>query len=87
MSRMLRLLAALVFVGGFANYAAAGEGQLNPQAEPKQRQQQLTSFGESMKSVVTTRADQNIHQQYGRDSVYGFSSDSKPLTPEQTSSR
>ena len=86
MSRMLRLLAVLVFVGGFANYAAAGEGQLNPQAEPKNRQQ-VTSFGESMKSVVTTRADQNIHQQYGRDSVYGFSSDRKPLTPEQTSSR
>jgi hypothetical protein len=86
MSRMLRLLAALVFVGGFANYAAAGEGQLNPQAEPKHRRQ-VTSFGESMTSVVTTRADQNIHQQYGRDSVYGFSSDSKPLTPEQTSSR
>jgi hypothetical protein len=39
MSRMLRLLAALVFVGGFANYAAAGEGQLNQQAEPKHRQQ------------------------------------------------
>jgi hypothetical protein len=40
-----------------------------------------------MKSLVMTRADQNIHQQYGRDSVYGFSSDRKPLTPEQTSSR
>ena len=86
MSRMPRLLTALVLVGGFANYAAAGEGQLNPQAEPK-LSQQLTSFGESMKSVVTTRADQNIYQQYGRDSVYGFSSDRKPLTPEQTSPR
>jgi hypothetical protein len=85
MSRMLRLLAALVFVGGFANYAAAGEGQLNPQAEPGPTQQ--ISFAQSVKGVVTTRGDQNIYQQYGRDSVYGFSSDRKPLTPEQTSPR
>jgi len=35
--------------------------------------------------VVTTRADQNIDQQYGRDSVYGFSPESKPLSPERTS--
>jgi hypothetical protein len=35
--------------------------------------------------VVQTRADQNIDQQYGRDSVYAFSTDSKPLTPERTS--
>lgn len=35
--------------------------------------------------VVQTRADQNIDQQYGRDSVYGFSPQSKPLTPERTS--
>jgi len=35
--------------------------------------------------VVGTRADQNIDQQYGRDSVYAFSTDSKPLTPERTS--
>jgi len=35
--------------------------------------------------VVETRADQNIDQQYGRDSVYAFSTDSKPLTPERTS--
>ena len=37
--------------------------------------------------VVTTRADQNIYQQYGRDSVYGFSPDRKPFKPEQTASR
>jgi len=35
--------------------------------------------------VVKTRADQNIDQQYGRDSVYGFSPESKPLSPERTS--
>ena len=35
--------------------------------------------------VVQTRADQNIDQQYGRDSVYAFSTDSRPLTPERTS--
>jgi hypothetical protein len=35
--------------------------------------------------VVQTRADQTINQQYGRDSVYAFSTDSKPLTPERTS--
>src|SRR5690349_25059001 len=37
--------------------------------------------------VVTTRADQNIDQQYGRDSIYAFSPDSKPLKPEQSASR
>jgi len=36
---------------------------------------------------VTTRADQNIYQQYGRDSVYGFSPDRKPFKPDQTASR
>src|SRR5689334_22509988 len=40
-----------------------------------------------MDDVVTTRADQNIDQQYGRDSVYAFSPDSKPLKPEQSASR
>jgi len=39
----------------------------------------------TMGDVVTTRADQNIDQQYGRDSVYAFSLDSKPLKPEQNS--
>ena len=34
--------------------------------------------------VVKTRADQTIDQQYGRDSVYAFSPDSKPLSPERT---
>ena len=86
MPRMLRLLIALVFTAGFANYAAAGEGQLNPQAEPGPRPQ-LLSFAEPVQGVVTTRADQNIYQQYGRDSVYGFSSARKPVTPEQTQSR
>src|SRR5690349_23748054 len=40
----------------------------------------------SMDDVVKTRPDQNIDQQYGRDSVYAFSSDSKPLKPEQSAS-
>jgi hypothetical protein len=38
----------------------------------------------SMGDVVKTRADQTIDQQYGRDSVYGFSPESKPLSPERT---
>jgi len=42
---------------------------------------------EADKQVVTTRADQSIYQQYGRDSVYGFSPERKPLKPEQTASR
>jgi len=37
--------------------------------------------------VVKTRPDQNIDQQYGRDSVYAFSAESKPLKPEQTGAR
>ena len=37
--------------------------------------------------VVKTRADQNIDQQYGRDSVYAFSPDAKPLKPEQSGAR
>jgi hypothetical protein len=40
----------------------------------------------SMDDVVKTRADQNIQEQYGRDSVYAFSPDAKPLKPEQTGS-
>jgi hypothetical protein len=39
----------------------------------------------SMNDVVETRADQNVDQQYGRDSVYAFSADEKPLSPEDTS--
>src|SRR3954454_12816320 len=35
----------------------------------------------SMDDVVRTRSDQNIDQQYGRDSVYAFSADAKPLKP------
>ena len=42
---------------------------------------------QSDRQLVTTRADQNIYQQYGRDSVYGFSPDRKPLTPEHTAAR
>ena len=45
------------------------------------------ALAEDMSHVVTTRADQNIDQQYGRDSVYAFSRDAKPLTSEQTGSR
>ena len=44
------------------------------------------SFAASMSDVVTTRSDQNIDEQYGRDSVYAFSRDAKPLKPEQTGS-
>jgi len=39
-----------------------------------------------MSNVVTTRSDQNIEEQYGRDSVYAFSRDAKPLKPEQQGS-
>jgi len=45
------------------------------------------ALAEDMSQVVTTRADQNIHQQYGRDSVYAFSRDAKPYMPEQSESR
>ena len=41
----------------------------------------------STDDVVRTRTDQNIYQQYGRDSVYAFSPDAKPLKPAQTGSR
>jgi len=44
------------------------------------------SFAASMDDVVRTRADQNIDEQYGRDSVYAFSRDAKPLKPEQQGS-
>ena len=47
----------------------------------------VSADAQSDRQVVTTRADQNIYQQYGRDSVYGFSPDRKPLKPEQTASR
>jgi hypothetical protein len=40
----------------------------------------------SIDDVVKTRADQNIDEQYGRDSVYAFSRDAKPLKPEQQAS-
>jgi len=45
------------------------------------------ALAESMDSVVKTRPDQNIDQQYGRDSVYGFSAEAKPMKPEQSGSR
>lgn len=38
----------------------------------------------SMDEVVKTRSDQNVDEQYGRDSIYGFSRDAKPMTPEQS---
>lgn len=44
------------------------------------------AFAASMDDVVKTRADQNIDEQYGRDSVYAFSRDAKPLKPEQQGS-
>ena len=44
------------------------------------------AYAESMDNIVKTRADQNIDQQYGRESVYGFSADAKPQKPEQTGS-
>jgi hypothetical protein len=44
------------------------------------------AMAESMDNVVKTKWDQNIDQQYGRDSVYAFSPDAKPLKPEQTGS-
>jgi hypothetical protein len=43
------------------------------------------ALGAAIGDTVKTRADQNIDQQYGRDSVYGFSPDSKPLSPDRTS--
>jgi len=43
-------------------------------------------YAASMSDVVTTRADQNIDEQYGRDSVYAFSIDAKPLKPNQQGS-
>lgn len=45
------------------------------------------AFAASMDNVVTTRSDQNIDQQYGRDSVYAFSAASKPHSPDQAGSR
>lgn len=42
------------------------------------------AYAASMTDVVTTRSDQNVYEQYGRDSVYAFSTDAKPLKPEQT---
>jgi len=36
-----------------------------------------------MGDVVTTRADQNVHEQYGRDSVYALSPGSKQSMPGQ----
>jgi len=43
-------------------------------------------YAASMSDVVTTRSDQNIDEQYGRDSVYAFSVAAKPLKPEQQGS-
>jgi hypothetical protein len=43
-----------------------------------------TALAASMTDIVTTRSDQNIDEQYGRESVFAFSPDAKPLKPEQT---
>lgn len=42
------------------------------------------AFAESFDQVVRTKADQNVYEQFGRDSVYAFSRDAKPLTPAAT---
>lgn len=47
----------------------------------------MTAFAESMENIVTTRSDQTVEQQYGRDSVYAFSPASKPFSPRQTAGR
>ena len=38
-------------------------------------------LAEDMSNVVTTRADQNIDQQYGRDSVYAKGAPNAPTAP------
>jgi hypothetical protein len=45
------------------------------------------ALAQPLSDVVTTRADQTVTQQYGRDSVYAFSPSAKPMTPAQTGSR
>jgi len=45
------------------------------------------ALAQPFSDVVTTRADQTVTEQYGRDSVYAFSPSAKPLTPAQTGSR
>src|SRR6476659_990860 len=44
------------------------------------------AFAASMDDVVKTRADQNLDEQYGRDSVSAFSRDAKPRNPESQAS-
>jgi hypothetical protein len=44
------------------------------------------ALAQPFSDVVTTRADQTVTGQYGRDSVYAFPQDAKPLTPAQTGS-
>jgi hypothetical protein len=44
------------------------------------------ALAQPLSDVVTTRPDQTVTQQYGRESVYAFSPDAKPLTPAQTGS-
>ena len=89
MLRPLVTAMALGLAAGASNFAAAGEGE----PAPLQQESMViapTSEGYTARAVpqvVTTRADQNIYQQYGRDSVYGFSPDRKPLKPEQTAAR
>jgi hypothetical protein len=91
---MLRPLVTAIALGlaaGVSNFAAAGEGEPAPLQQESMviapTYEGYTARAVSDSQVVTTRADQNIYQQYGRDSVYGFSPDRKPLKPEQTAAR
>ena len=43
----------------------------------------LAASAAPMNDAVTTRADQNIDQQYGRDSVYALSMVAKPLSSDR----
>ena len=95
MLRPLMTVMALSFAAGASNFAAAGEGEPAPQQESTVIATTYEGYTaravpvgkQSDRQVVTARADQNIYQQYGRDTVYGFSPDRKPLKPEHTASR
>jgi hypothetical protein len=68
------------------------EDRIGPQSRLETESMVVVRADEAMvvpveRQVVTTRADQNIYQQYGRDSVYAFSPDRKPQKPEQTGPR
>src|SRR6187431_3324916 len=72
--------------------------KFDPRSQPRHRVKSIVialalavpasaAMAAAMDDVVKTRPDQNIDQQYGRDSVYAFSPDAKPLKPDQTGSR